>query len=364
MADVQKSHVASQTPSYFSKFGNTFLTAPSFLLSSPIERLSYVQRFHFSGLANGGGGRSGTPSARTPLAMKSIGGQSSTRRGSSIVLEAHPKYPLYLSGSDTGDISLHSFREEKTKKEFSVPLPAQLSDQKMGIASLQFYRDGYHFAGTNDAGLVTLWTLEADSPGKPYSSFISGQVGSSLGLQFLNSSSVVATAGKSLSGNAYQQLALWDTLLPPSHQQFASSRCFVSSARSGNISGSPTCLHYSSRYQMLIVASDKGSLVRYDLRQQCLLPSVDDTSVGSAITCIAPGANDQFVVTGTTSGDLYVWDLPTLELRKAIHRVHSSKRTVSISKWIDTQGVMDLKVTPTSTISCGVDGTVKVFSNI
>ncbi len=60
----------------------------------------------------------------------------------------------------------------------------------------------------------------------------------------------------------------------------------------------------------------------------------------------------------------YVWDLPTLELRHAILRVHASRRTVSISKWIDTQGVMDVRVTATSTISCGVDGTVKVFSNI
>lgn len=58
---------------------------------------------------------------------------------------------------------------------------------------------------------------------------------------------------------------------------------------------------------MLIVASDKGALVRYDLRQQCLVPSVDETSVGSPISCMAIGANDQFVVTGTASGDLYVF---------------------------------------------------------
>ena len=57
---------------------------------------------------------------------------------------------------------------------------------------------------------------------------------------------------------------------------------------------------------MLVVASDKGSLVRYDVRQQCLLPSVDETSVGSSITCMAMGENDKFVVTGTTNGDLYV----------------------------------------------------------
>ena len=115
---------------------------------------------------------------------------------------------------------------------------------------------------------------------------------------------------------------------------------------------------------MLVVASDKGSLVRYDLRQQCLLPSVDETAVNSGISCMAIGGDDQFVVTGTTSGDLYVWDLPTLELRNEIHRVHTSRRTVSISKWIDTQGVLDVRVTPTATISCGVDGTVKAFSNI
>jgi hypothetical protein len=60
----------------------------------------------------------------------------------------------------------------------------------------------------------------------------------------------------------------------------------------------------------------------------------------------------------------HVWDLPTLELKTTIHKVHTSKRTVSISKWIDTQGVLGVHVTPTATISCGVDGTVKTFSNL
>ena len=48
----------------------------------------------------------------------------------------------YLAGTTAGEVTLHSFRDANAKRSFSVPLPAQLEDQQMGVASLQFSNDG------------------------------------------------------------------------------------------------------------------------------------------------------------------------------------------------------------------------------
>ena len=32
-------------------------------------------------------------------------------RGAGVVLEAHPRYPMFLAGTDAGEIALHEFRE-------------------------------------------------------------------------------------------------------------------------------------------------------------------------------------------------------------------------------------------------------------
>ncbi len=74
---------------------------------------------------------------------------------------------MFLSGADTGEVQLHAFREFEPKRTFSVPLPQELDGfnseyphQSVGVTALRFFRDGYHFASTNAAGLVNLWALE------------------------------------------------------------------------------------------------------------------------------------------------------------------------------------------------------------
>ena len=96
MSDVQRAHVTSLTPTYQQLFGNSFLTAPSFLLSSGIDRLSFMQRRHYFGLVSGGGGRAGTPRI-AGSATRSEKVSVLEPRGASIVLEAHPRYPMYVS---------------------------------------------------------------------------------------------------------------------------------------------------------------------------------------------------------------------------------------------------------------------------
>lgn len=94
MSDVQRAHVTSLTPTYQQLFGNSFLTAPSFLLSSGIDRLSFMQRRHYFGLASGGGGRAGTPGIAGSAAGRNEMNSVSEPRGAGIVLEAHPRYPM------------------------------------------------------------------------------------------------------------------------------------------------------------------------------------------------------------------------------------------------------------------------------
>jgi hypothetical protein len=63
----------------------------------------------------------------------------------------------YLAGTDAGEVTLHSFREQHATRSFTVSLTELGMDEQMGVAALRFNRDGFHFASANDAGGWVGW---------------------------------------------------------------------------------------------------------------------------------------------------------------------------------------------------------------
>jgi WD40 repeat protein len=110
--------------------------------------------------------------------------------------------------------------------------------------------------------------------------------------KFINSGSVLATAGFGGSGN----LRLWDTLLPPSKSMIASAECnngggntqslplLLVSPRRASLNlfsfGIARTLCYLPRNQLLLSGGVKGDICVYDMRQRTIMTTLEGQHTG------------------------------------------------------------------------------------
>jgi WD40 repeat protein len=134
------------------------------------------------------------------------------------VLESHQHLNYYLAGSGDNstpnvDVTLYQFGQNQELVKYKA-----ISDGRFTKCHFDPY--GAKFAGADSRGDLNIWKFDSN-PGslKPVITLKQCHDGAINDFAFLNSSSIIATAGISASN---QGVSIWDTLLPPTKRQIRS----------------------------------------------------------------------------------------------------------------------------------------------
>ncbi|PRP78005.1 WD-40 repeat-containing protein, partial [Planoprotostelium fungivorum] len=174
-----------------------------------------------------------------------------------------------------------------------------------------------------------------------------------LDFAFVNSGSLIASAG--ISTNK-QNVCLWDTLLP-------SSRSLVRVFPGQEGGASSVC--YSPMHQLLITGSKKGDIIIYDIRQQKVLESITRAHSMNVKT-LAVSQQEDSVMSGSSEGNLKLWDLPSFTCRESWEDVHAKQTFVRkpgvFAATVSTYGVMQVVAGDKTFYTCGSDGRIMKLS--
>lgn len=164
---------------------------------------------------------------------------------------------------------------------------------------------------------------------------------------FIGSSSVLLTIGT--FSDSYV-VSLWDTLMP-------SSKSLIKSYKEQDVA-SGTCAAYSPLSHLAYCGNRKGEINIYDIRMHKKLQKF--TAHESSVKAVALDSDEYFIATGSSEGNVKIWNLKTLELQQMYHNEHSKSSLIRNFN----SGVNQLYFTnDNQLLSCGADGTM-VIRNI
>jgi WD40 repeat protein len=135
--------------------------------------------------------------------------------------------------------------------------------------------------------------------------------------------------------------------------------------------GGASSLVYSARHQLLITGGKKGdigmilsniisstSLVIFDIRQQKILDTFKAHNMN--VKSLAVDPQEDFIISGSSEGNVKLWDLPTLKNRECWEGVHSKQTFVRkpgvFAAPVSTFGVMQVALDYKYMYTCGSDG--------
>ncbi|CAO3607183.1 unnamed protein product [Cunninghamella echinulata] len=127
--------------------------------------------------------------------------------------ETHPEYPFYITGcevlNDGPSVTLWQFNQEREITHYY--------GCHGKVTKIHFDRFGQKFGAGDTTGQLCLWKFDSHAQSnKPYYTATCHSK-ATRDFTFLNSSSLIATAGTSVAmSRKRDHLCIWDTLLPPS----------------------------------------------------------------------------------------------------------------------------------------------------
>jgi WD40 repeat protein len=161
---------------------------------------------------------------------------------------------------------------------------------------------------------------------------------------FIDSSSILLTAGTS---NDSYVVSLWDTLLP-------SNKCLIKSYREPDIP-SAICACYSPLNHFAYSGNRKGEVSIYDVRMHKKIHKI--VAHESAVKAIALDPDEYFLATGSSEGNVKIWNMKTFECVQVYHNEHTKSSLIRNFN----SGVNQLYFThDNQLISCGADGTLVI----
>ncbi|KAG1472233.1 hypothetical protein G6F56_001663 [Rhizopus delemar] len=219
--------------------------------------------------------------------------------------ESHPQYPFYITGCEINNSNsptaiLWQFGQEK---EIASYYGCQ------GKATrIHFDHFGQKFAAGDTYGSLCLWRFDAHAhSNKPYYT-VNCHSKATRDFTFINSSSLVATAGTSLSmGRRRENVCLWDTLLPPSKAMV----CSLPGHESGAYA-----ISYDPDTQLLFSGGKRGEIVVSDIRQRTTMHTF--LAHQSRIRSIAIDTDNKSLITGSIDGEMKIWDTSTYKLKQTV----------------------------------------------
>ncbi|XP_057454842.1 uncharacterized protein LOC130746287 isoform X2 [Lotus japonicus] len=305
---------------------------------------------------------------------------------------SHPMRPFFLVGSSNTHIYLWEFNKDKAAATYGV-LPAANVPPPYALASIsavQFDHVGHRFASAASDGTVCTWQLEVGgrSNVRPTESSLCFNGHASDVTYFSSSGSIVAVAGYS-SNNV--NVVIWDTLAPPATSR-ASILCHEGGARSISVFDN----HFGSgSVSPLIVTGGKGGDVgvhdfryiatgkakrhrRADSGGQSSITSLNyekDQNIdgmlwyipkahSGSVTKIVAIPDTSLFLTGSTDGDVKLWDAQSTKLIHHWPKIHDKHTFLQSTSrgfgGIVRAAVTDIQVVPHGFLTCGGDGTVKL----
>ncbi|EGC36145.1 hypothetical protein DICPUDRAFT_151429 [Dictyostelium purpureum] len=255
-------------------------------------------------------------------------------------LESHPNSSFYLSGGIDGSVCLWQFGIPEVLTAYQLP-------QKPRIVRCKFNQSGTKFGACDMAGNILLWQFAAQEDTlKPFYQ-LQAHSKQTLDFTFLNSGSLLATAG--ISNDSKRDICLWDVLLPPSKSLIASYTDQENGASS---------IVYSPKRQTIIVGGKKGSLSLYDIRTHRQLESFKAHQLNTKTLALDPF--EEFICSGSSDGNIKVWSLPSMTCLNTFEDSHKKQtfvRPTGVFKSpVSTYGVMQVRLENNSMFSCGADG--------
>ncbi|KAN0040986.1 hypothetical protein ACTFIV_003522 [Dictyostelium citrinum] len=259
-------------------------------------------------------------------------------------LESHPNSSFYLSGGIDGSVCLWQFGIPEVLTAYQLP-------QKPRIVRCKFNQSGTKFGACDMAGNILLWQFAAQEDTlKPFYS-LQAHSKQCLDFTFLNSGSLLATAGISNSDSKSRDICLWDVLLPPNKSLIASYTDQENGASS---------IVYSPKRQTIIVGGKKGSLSLYDIRTHKQLDSFKAHHLNTKSLALDPF--EEFVCSGSSDGNIKIWSLPSMTCLNTFEDAHKKQtfvRPTGVFKSpVSTYGVMQVRLENNGLFSCGSDGRV------
>ncbi|KAL3008820.1 hypothetical protein AAZX31_07G052800 [Glycine max] len=307
-------------------------------------------------------------------------------------LSSHPMRPFFLVGSSNTHIYLWEFNKDKATATYGV-LPAANVPPPYALASisaLQFDHFGHRFASAALDGTVCTWQLEVGgrSNVRPTESSLCFNGHASDVTYFSSSGSIIAVAGYSSNG---VNVVIWDTLAPPTTSR-ASILCHEGGAHTVSVFDNHVG---SGSVSPLIVTGGKGGDVglhdfRYiatgKAKRHKRADNIGQSSVSSltrdkdqnvdgmlwyipkahsgSVTKVVTIPNTSLFLTGSTDGDVKLWDAQSTKLIHHWSKIHEKHTFLQPSSrgfgGVVRAAVTDIQVVPHGFLSCGGDGIVKL----
>ncbi|KAI7855058.1 WD40-repeat-containing domain protein [Circinella umbellata] len=173
---------------------------------------------------------------------------------------------------------------------------------------VHFDQVGQRFGAGDTTGGLLLWRFDSYAhSSKPYYTLPSCHSKATRDFTYLNSSSLVASAGTSvaMSRNKRDHVYLWDTLLPPSKAMIASLPAH---------DGGAYAIAYEPKNQLLFTGGKSGDIVVSDIRQRSIMHTF--TAHNSRIRSLAVDSVNGTLITGSIDGELKIWDASTHKLKQ------------------------------------------------
>ncbi|CAI4224874.1 unnamed protein product [Auanema sp. JU1783] len=264
-------------------------------------------------------------------------------------LDSHPSESIYASGANDGSIRVW---------EWGVKQPvvtARVAGQYARVAKVSFSQNGNKLAAVDGDGLLCLWQItQSDSTRKP---FFSQRCNNKYAtdVRFLGpSSSVLLTAGNSTGD---YNIAIWDTLLPQNRALVSSWAAHPDGA---------TCASFLTTQQTIISGGKHGEVCFWDVRQRSLRTSMRTFDVNTTITSLVVDNDEEFVVAGSSDGDIKIWSLDsTPQLLFEIPAESANKQVFSFRTGGQSsgQGIVQLYLeSKVRLFACGSDGVLRIHS--
>ncbi|CAF1387729.1 unnamed protein product [Adineta ricciae] len=246
----------------------------------------------------------------------------------------HPVLPHYLTGCADGSVYLLNWSQDTP--------PRQVREASKRVTKIELSSEGNKFGVADIDGNLSLHVLSSNRS-TAYTRLLTHSKTTN-DFVFLDSSTLLATCG---SSNDQQNVALWDTLMPPARANITSFTCHEANGAQ--------CLAYSQSYQLLLSGGKQGDICIFDLRQRKRLATSQAHDSHMKTLCLDP--LEKFYVTGSTKGNIKIWRLHGCEMIHCFYGEHFRRGFLHSQ----ISGVNHLHLTASRHLfSSGADGTISV----
>ncbi|TPX65121.1 hypothetical protein SpCBS45565_g05402 [Spizellomyces sp. 'palustris'] len=264
-------------------------------------------------------------------------------------LASHPTLNYYLAGISEPPtipavVNLYQFGQPKELVTYTSGTTARFT-------RCRFDPFGSRFGASDTKGDLSLWRFDASAQALSPAAVLACHAVTNDFL-FWKSSSLLATAGFSTS---QMNVCLWDSLLPANKSRIKGFTVAEGGAYS---------LAYSARHELLFAGGKRGDIYVFDTRQRTLLDNFHGHE--QTVKSLAIDDENNCLVSGSTGGDVKLWDLRTFQQTVGWNTVHQrlsigDRQSGNSERAGLTYGVMQIEVVEDGIYTCGADGCVRRY---